>query len=115
MDKKASESPAWRHPLGIRTSEISDLVESILAQYRHFAQSAMAEGEDWDAKAFSAHHGACKSALNHMDSLLKLLVWAERREGEAAGAPLSSSPEHQVLISEARAAIRDLEQEEKDE
>lgn len=30
-----------------------------------------------DAKGFSAHHSACKSALAHMEALLKIARWSD--------------------------------------
>ncbi|TAN52163.1 MAG: hypothetical protein EPN26_08240, partial [Rhodospirillales bacterium] len=37
------------------------------------------------AKEFSAHHAACKSALAHIDLLVKLLRWASDEAGEEEG------------------------------
>ena len=59
-----------------------------------------------EAKAFAAHHAACKSAMAHVDTLIKLLRWceitSEKSEAEA----------NAELLAEARAALSLMEDEE---
>ncbi|PKR48663.1 hypothetical protein [Thalassospira povalilytica] len=62
-----------------------------------------------DAKEFSAHQGACKAALGHLESLIKLLRWAcdgaEQAGGDESGDTESGSAVEN-LIAEARRTLR---------
>ncbi len=62
-----------------------------------------------DAKEFSAHQGACKAALGHLESLIKLLRWAsdgaEPTSNDANNGQTSSIDR---LISEARSELSKL-------
>ncbi len=49
--------------------KISEVIES----YENFAEQPAPS----DAKGFSAHHSACKSAVVHAETLLKLARWTE--------------------------------------
>ncbi len=44
-----------------------------------------------DAKAFSAHHGACKAAIAHMQLLIKLADWVENDAADEDMAQLQAS------------------------
>ena len=48
------------------------LIRKAMADYAAFAQ----QPPPGDAKGFTAHHAACKSALSHLDAAAKLLAWA---------------------------------------
>lgn len=58
-----------------------------------------------DAKAFAAHHAAAKSALSHLEALIKLLQWADT--SDAAAQPSKEQPQVDTdrLIAEARARL----------
>ena len=57
-----------------------------------------------DAREFSAHQAACKTALGHLESLIKLLRWACEGAGEVDDdAPDKSSVDQ--LIVEARRTL----------
>jgi len=62
-----------------------------------------------DAKEFSTHQGACKAALGHLESLIKLLRWAcdgaEQAGGDESGDTESGSAVEN-LIAEARRTLR---------
>lgn len=62
-----------------------------------------------DAKEFSTHQGACKAALGHLESLIKLLRWAcdgaDQAGGDANNGQTSSIDR---LISEARSELSKL-------
>lgn len=64
-----------------------------------------------DAKGFTAHHAACRTALAHVDMLVKLARWAEGREAEAEGRP---DDDVGRLIEEARSAIEGLDDDDED-
>mgnify|MGYP000598480882 CR=1 FL=1 len=60
-----------------------------------------------DAKEFSTHQGACKAALGHLESLIKLLRWASE-EMESSGREPAGEPEKSIdqLIAEARRSLQ---------
>lgn len=77
--------------------ELPGRIQAALTAYEAFA------GADppADAKAFAAHHAACKAALAHADMLVRLLKWAE---GAAAG-PEDRGDDVAALLARARAAL----------
>ena len=63
---------------------LPEKVSQVLESYEAFSERPVPE----DAKGFSAHHGACKSAVIHAETLLKLAKWTEDETNTAAtGAP----------------------------
>lgn len=48
-------------------------IEKALASYHEFYDQMTPD----NAKDFSAHHGACKTAIAHIELLLKLAKWAD--------------------------------------
>lgn len=52
---------------------LPEKVSLVLESYENFAEQAIPE----DAKGFSAHHSACKAAVIHAETLLKLAKWTE--------------------------------------
>lgn len=79
--------------------ELPGRIAQAIASYDAFAGTE----PPLDAKGFAAHHAACKSALAHMDLLVKLARWAG---AEAAnGAADDDGVAH--LLAEARAALDD--------
>ncbi|MBS8274841.1 hypothetical protein DYI21_14715 [Thalassospira tepidiphila] len=57
-----------------------------------------------DAKEFSAHQAACKAALGHLESLIKLLRWACEGAGKVDDDTSDKSNVDQ-LIAEARSTL----------
>lgn len=47
-------------------------IDCAVQSYRRFANQLPPE----DAKEFAAHHAACKTAIAHIELLLKLATWA---------------------------------------
>ncbi|SDG43300.1 hypothetical protein [Roseospirillum parvum] len=76
--------------------------------YDRFVGAASLELEA-DAKAFAAHHAACKAALAHIEVLIKLIRWAEAPAAgpEASGAEPGAELGDDLgrLIAEARAHL----------
>ncbi|MEK9844340.1 hypothetical protein [Thalassospira sp.] len=61
-----------------------------------------------DAKEFSTHQGACKAALGHLESLIKLLRWAcEGAESSAADTEGGTVRTIDQLITDARRTLQD--------
>lgn len=52
---------------------LPEKVSQVLESYENFSDRPVPE----DAKGFSAHHSACKSAVIHAETLLKLAKWTE--------------------------------------
>lgn len=48
-------------------------ISEVIKSYENFSEQAAPV----DAKGFSAHHTACKSAVVHAETLLKLARWTE--------------------------------------
>lgn len=78
---------------------LPEKVSQVLESYEAFSERPVPE----DAKGFSAHHGACKSAVIHAETLLKLAKWTEDEKNPAA----TSAPPDDILrlLSEARAEL----------
>lgn len=66
-------------------SRLPARIRALLDDYDSFATTAAGTPAE-DAKAYAAHHAACKAALQHADMLVKLLRWAEGGEAEPAAA-----------------------------
>lgn len=90
----------------LRAELLRDLpgdIKRVRNAYRRAAQQAALLRE---VKDFNAHQTACKTALGHLDSLIKLLRWACEGQGDAeqnSGEPGAKSLED--LISEARQSL----------
>ncbi len=66
---------------------LPDAIDCALQSYRRFYGQESSEGAS--AKDFSAHHSACKTAIAHIELLLKLAAWAQLpRKDEDAGLAL---------------------------
>lgn len=78
---------------------LPEKVSQVLESYEAFSERPVPE----DAKGFSAHHGACKSAVIHAETLLKLAKWTEDEKNPAA----TDAPPDDILrlLSEARAEL----------
>ena len=80
--------------------KISEVIES----YENFAE----QPAPVDAKGFSAHHSACKSAVVHAETLLKLARWTEDE-------PMSLPQNDNFDISSILEEAHEQEQDEDDE
>ena len=54
-------------------SFLPDAIAKALTSYHTFMDKTISN----EAKEFTAHHGACKAAIAHIELLLKLARWAE--------------------------------------
>lgn len=52
---------------------LPEKISQVIASYETFSEQAVPD----DAKGFSAHHSACKSAVVHAETLLKLARWTD--------------------------------------
>lgn len=58
---------------------LPDAIAKALTSYHRFADNSIPD----DPKGFSAHHGACKVAIAHIELLLKLARWADLPDANA--------------------------------
>ncbi|QPO12847.1 hypothetical protein IT893_04810 [Thalassospira sp. A40-3] len=81
--------------------DLPDDIKRVRNAYRRAAQQAALLR---DAKDFNAHQAACKTALGHLESLIKLLRWACEGAGEVdSDAPEKSNVDQ--LIAEAKLSL----------
>ncbi len=76
------------------------LLDRVMEGYLSFSGKGP---EEDDAKEFSAHHGACKAALAHLDLLIKLAAWAEKKRSTIS----PKDEETERLIDQAQTALCD--------
>jgi hypothetical protein len=74
----------------------------VLAHYEAFIAAAPAPGDPPDAKAFAAHHVACRAALVHLEALIRLsaTVGGDGRKEDLRRVAAE--------LNRARAALRDV-------
>jgi len=78
--------------------DLPDLLAAALDSYTQFVAAPC----DNTAKGFSAYHSACKSALGHLDGLLRLARWAVDHD-------TAEDEELASLLNRARDAVADNE------
>jgi pyrroloquinoline quinone (PQQ) biosynthesis protein C len=81
-------------------------MDVVTESYLDFLSCGPEPGTGDDAKAFAAHHAACKGALAHLDALLKL--------ARSMGAAPDEAEEAQVILLEAREALSHFPEEDPD-
>jgi len=88
----------------LRAELLRDLpgdIKRVRNAYRRAAQQAALLRE---AKDFNTHQAACKAALGHLESLIKLLRWAGEGGGDVEdGAPDKTNVDQ--LIAKARRSL----------
>ena len=75
---------------------LPEKISEVIDSYENFSEQPVPD----DAKGFSAHHSACKSAVIHAETLLKLAEWTdEKTQGDK-----SADGDRQILelLNEAR-------------
>ncbi len=83
---------------------LPEKISAVIASYENFSEQPVPE----DAKGFSAHHSACKSAVVHAETLLKLARWTEDEELAASQSTTSGLD---ALLQEARNELEETEYE----
>lgn len=82
-------------------------ISEVIKSYEDFSE----QSAPVDAKGFSAHHSACKSAVVHAETLLKLARWTE----DDLLLPVEEQTKDsslQALLDEARQEENNFEEEE---
>lgn len=57
---------------------LPEKISEVINSYETFAEQPIPD----DAKGFNAHHSACKSAVIHAETLLKLAKWTDDNQDE---------------------------------
>ena len=89
--------------------ELESAAMRVVEDYGAFIARGPAPGTHDDAKAFAAHHAAAKSALAHLEHLLKLARAA------GAGEDVAGVIQAQALLQQARGAMSAEAQEDEDD
>ena len=94
-----NESSAGDKPLEEQTKQrilgfLPDAISQALKSYYMFVQQDSPE----EAKAFSAHHSACKVAIAHIELLIKLARWADIQD-EDGGNDDAVKNNHQAILT----------------
>lgn len=84
---------------------LPEKISAVMASYENFAEQPVPD----DAKGFSAHHSACKSAVVHAETLLKLARWTEDETSQ----PISgTTTDIEKLLQEAKNEFDDGQEDE---
>lgn len=94
-----------REPM-VRGPDLRRAMDVVAESYLDFLGCGPEPGTGDDAKAFAAHHAACKTALAHLDALVKL--------ARSMGAAPAEAEEAQVMLLEAREALSQFDEEDQD-
>lgn len=87
---------ARREP-AVRGPDLRSAMDVVAESYLGFVRCGPEAGTGDDAKAFAAHHAACKAAIAHLDSLMKL--------ARSMGAASAEAEEARCMVVEAREAL----------
>ncbi|MBE9607670.1 hypothetical protein IAI18_22590 [Acetobacteraceae bacterium H6797] len=90
-------------------ADLERVVRRVVDDYAAFVERGPGPGMHDDAKAFAAHHAACKSALAHLEHLMKLMR-AAVGSAEADNRQLTAE-----MLAEARDAISATQDEEEND
>lgn len=60
---------------------LPEKISEVINSYETFSEQPVPD----DAKGFTAHHSACKSAVIHAETLLKLAKWTDDEQEEKLG------------------------------
>jgi hypothetical protein len=85
-----------REPV-VRGPDLRSAMDLVAESYLGFVRCGPEPGTGDDAKAFAAHHGACKAALAHLDALVKL--------ARTMGSAPAEAEEAAIMVIEAREAL----------
>nr|DAS10158.1 MAG TPA: hypothetical protein [Caudoviricetes sp.] len=87
---------------------LPEKISKVIESYEIFSEQPVPE----DAKGFGAHHTACKSAVVHAETLLKLARWTDEEQLNASEAGNESDKSILDLINEAEQEHEKYEDEE---
>lgn len=81
---------------------LPEKISRVLESYENFLAQEVPD----DAKGFTAYHSACKSAVVHAETLLKLSRWTDEEAGKNAE---TTSPRGEILRLLEQARLEDEE------
>jgi hypothetical protein len=90
-------------------AELETAAMRVAEDYGAFIARGPAPGTHDDAKAFAAHHSAAKSALAHLEQVLKIARAA------GAGEEMAGVAQANALLLEARGALSEVEEDDGDD
>lgn len=90
-------------------AELEAAMTRVAEDYGAFVARGPAPGTHDDAKAFAAHHAAAKSALGHLEHLIKLARAA------GAGEEVAGIAQATALLQQARGALPAAAEEDEEE
>jgi hypothetical protein len=94
-----------REPV-VRGPDLRSAMDVVAESYLGFVRCGPEPGTGDDAKAFAAHHAACKAAIAHLDALMKL--------ARSMGAEPAEAEDPRVMLVEAREAIAQFPEDDAD-
>lgn len=83
---------------------LPERISEVINSYENFSEQPVPD----DAKGFSAHHSACKSAVIHAETLLKLAEWTD--EEETVKKPDEENDKILEILNEAQNEMNDDEE-----
>lgn len=90
-------------------AELETAAMRVAEDYGAFIARGPAPGTHDDAKAFAAHHAAAKSALAHLEQVLKIARAA------GAGEEMAGVAQANALLLQARGALSEVEEDDGDD
>jgi hypothetical protein len=90
----------------VRGPDLRSAMDVVAESYLGFLRCGPEPGTGDDAKAFVAHHAACKAALAHLEALLKL--------GRSMGVAPAEAEEARIMVVEAREALAQFQEDDAD-
>ncbi|MBC9207316.1 hypothetical protein IBL26_10750 [Roseomonas aerophila] len=90
-------------------AELETAAMRVAEDYGAFIARGPAPGTHDDAKAFAAHHAAAKSALAHLEQVLKIARAA------GAGDEMAGVAQANALLLQARGALSEVEEDDGDD
>ncbi len=75
---------------------LPEKISEVIDSYENFSEQPVPE----DAKGFSAHHSACKSAVVHAETLLKLAEWTDSKDTDSE--PQNENKQLMSFLQEAQ-------------
>jgi hypothetical protein len=95
-----------REPV-VRGPDLRSAMDLVAESYLGFVRCGPEPGTGDDAKAFTAHHAACKAALAHLDALVKL--------ARTMGSAPAEAEEAAIMVIEAREALSQFQEDDSGE
>ncbi|MFV0627153.1 MAG: hypothetical protein ACK5N8_07380 [Alphaproteobacteria bacterium] len=104
-DKKIKTIKALKKRL---KKTLPDKISKVIESYESFLEQGIPD----DAKGFNAHHNACKSAVVHAETLLKLAKWTDEEVELVPKEDNEEEDEILKIMNEARDEIDELKDDE---